>query len=158
MTDPEIAAMSAVHKTLEGLEPSARQRVLEWVAKRFELSVKTGTAGVFSADPSASFSTFAELMEKARPVLEKDKALVGGYWLQIVRGNEFFGSEPLNYELKNTGHGLKNVTDCLSRLIDEKPQLVLQLRKTGTAKQARKTYKLSLAGIKRVEEMMSQPE
>lgn len=60
----------------------------------------------------------------------------------------------MNTALNNLGHKLANVTVSLSVLIEAKPQLVLQLRKSGKSKQARKTYKLSVAGIDRVKEMI----
>ena len=36
-----------------------------------------------------------------------------------------------------------------------KPQLAIQLKKSGNAKQARKKYKVTKAGIAKVEEMMA---
>jgi hypothetical protein len=61
----------------------------------------------------------------------------------------------LNRELKNLGHEVGNITRALQGNIDEKPALVLQLRKSGGTKQARKIYKLSVAGIKAVEARLS---
>lgn len=155
MQDPELEAMAAVFATLDRLDPEMRKRVLDWALSRFRTSegsnLQTSTPGEASV---FRYVTFAELFEAASPKLEKDKALVACYWLQSTQGVEQFGSEPVNSELKHVGHGLKNVTDCLSRLMDEKPQLILQVRKSGTSRQSRKTYKLTTAGLRKVESMV----
>jgi hypothetical protein len=52
------------------------------------------------------------------------------------------------------GHGLINITAALDDLREAKPALVLQVGKSGKSRQARKTYKLTIAGIKSVEEMI----
>ena len=59
-------------------------------------------------------------------------------------------------ELKNLGHGVGNVTRAFSALITQRPQPVVQTRKSGSSKQARKRYKLTTVGINRVEEMVKE--
>jgi DNA-binding PadR family transcriptional regulator len=44
---------------------------------------------------------------------------------------------------------------ALGTLIKQKPSFVLQLRKSGNTKQARKSYKLTEAGIRAVRNMIS---
>ena len=56
--------------------------------------------------------------------------------------------------MKDLGHGVGNITDALTALKEERPALILQLKKSGTSKQARKTYKLTQEGIRRVQGMM----
>jgi hypothetical protein len=56
--------------------------------------------------------------------------------------------------LKNLGQGLANITNAIDGLRNQKPALVLQLKKSGKSQQARKTYKLTVAGIKAVEVMI----
>ena len=43
----------------------------------------------------------------------------------------------------------------LEKLMKARPQLVIQLKKTGTSRQARKTYRLTTEGTRRVEAMVS---
>jgi len=57
--------------------------------------------------------------------------------------------------LKNLGHGIGNVTRACSALIAEKPALLMQVKKAGSTKQARKQYRLTTAGIQRVREMLA---
>jgi len=58
--------------------------------------------------------------------------------------------------LKNLGHPIANITSAFNNLKARKPATVMQLKKAGTTKQARKTYKLTLAGKSAVEAMVHQ--
>jgi DNA-binding PadR family transcriptional regulator len=78
-----------------------------------------------------------------------------GFWLQECLHHEEWEGFAINSELKHLGHGLKNVTDALNALIDHRPQLVVQLRKSGKTKQARKRYKLTAEGARKVRQMVS---
>ena len=100
------------------------------------------------------FEAFAELFEATNPSTEREKGLVAAYWAQICQAQPSFGSQALNDALKDLGHGVGNITDALSALKDERPALLLQLKKSGTSKQARKTYKLTQEGIRRVQSMI----
>ena len=48
---------------------------------------------------------------------------------------------------------MPNITSALDDLIEVRPQLVIQLAKAGTSKQARKRYKVTVAGAKKVQEL-----
>lgn len=163
-----MAALQAVYQILEPFEEEVRERVLISVATMLGISA-TGTKSRSSGikemlgdknhvdennENSSEYNSFAELYAKADPTLNSDKALVAGYWLQVCEGAENFSGFSINSELTNLGHRIANVTDALSSLIKMKPQLVLQLRKTGKSRQARKTYKLSKSGIDKVKEMI----
>ena len=158
--DAEIAAMSAVAKALEPLDELVRRRVIGWAASRFgsqipapsrSLEKETNPTG---ESARAEFESFAELFDAADPKTDKDRALVAAYWAQICQSQATFPAQTLNASLKDLGHGLSNVTVALDGLKDEKPALILQLKKSGTSKQARKTYKLTVEGAKRVRQML----
>jgi hypothetical protein len=164
--DPEIQAMERAYAALDPLTPEARQRVLEWVAGRFDLTfshpqqpAKGGGEGNGSGEAhgkgSTDFETFAELFDAVGPKTDPERALAGGYWHQVVQGAESFQAQPINTELKNLGHAVGNITDALSSLKERKPALVLQVQKQGSTKQARKVYKLTAAGKRRVSEMLN---
>lgn len=158
--DDELKAMKTIIQALEPLDMAARARVLAWAAGRFQIAHLGQAAGLPRIGLKSwqhgqiQPASFAELFDMAQPGPEKEKALVAAYWTQVIEGNESFGSQSLNFELKNLGHGVGNITDALSQLLRERPALVLQLRKSGASKQARKTYKLTQAGIERVHEMI----
>ena len=154
--DQELTAMTAIARALEPLDEGARSRALGWAAAKFGLSVAATSRGTPAASTPAStqeFTEFAELFAAADPKTDKGRALVAAYWTQVCENQANFPSQSLNAKLKDLGHGIGNITDALDALKDEKPSLILQLKKSGTAKQARKTYRLTQEGVKRVMQM-----
>lgn len=166
--DLEFVAMKTVFAALEPLDDDARARVVSYVVSRLEISVTAPvskasvaveeTAPVLPSpgEVAAKFSNFAELVAAASPKSTADKALLAGYWLQVYEGKQNFDGFAANTILKHLGEGLANITNAIDALKNQKPQLVLQLRKSGTTKQARKTYMVTAAGIKAVENMISE--
>lgn len=164
MANDELGAMQIIAGAVEPLTEAERKRVISWVIDRFEINglerigSKLNQSRTAPAEERIDFGSFAELFDAANPKLEKEKALLAAYWVQICQAHENFGSQALNTELKNLGHGILNITDALSQLISDKPALILQLKKGGSSKQARKTYKITEAGIRWVRSKTSQGE
>lgn len=161
--DSEIKAMSAVAVAIENLENDARARVLLWAIGHFGIGVaglkatrhSLAAGGESSVSRSTGeYETFAELFSAVHPRTEKDKAMVAAYWVQVSQGAGSFQSQSLNDALKDLGHQIGNITEALNQLKASRPALVLQLKKSGSTRQARKTYKLTQAGMTRVEEMI----
>lgn len=168
--DPEIEAMSKILIALEGLGSPAQVRVIKWINDKLNLPPLVGVAPVegervlgaskrlggtaVQSDPGL-FRDFADLFDAANPSTDVEKALVAGYWVQFGQGNPDFASQSINDELKRLGHPVSNITRALSGLIDVRPALVQQLRKDGGTKQARKTYRLTNAGQRKVDQMSS---
>jgi hypothetical protein len=163
--DEEFAAMETIYKVLDPLSDEARSRVLAYILDRLEITSGTGRtkADVAHEDEAQlvqeqaqapKYGSFAELFDASAPSGSSDKALVAGYWLQVCGGADSFDGLSANRELKNLGHGLGNVTNAIEALRKQQPALALQLAKAGKSQQARKTYKLTVAGIKAVEAMI----
>jgi hypothetical protein len=163
--DLEIGAMSQVASALADLDDGARARVLEWALKRYDVKLRPargasggggngGRGSVGDGFISQEFDVFADLFDAASPKTETDRALVGGYWFQVVQGSADFGGQAVNDALKDVGHGVSNITNALSKLQNRKPALVRQVAKSGRSQQARKKYKLTTAGISAVQKMM----
>lgn len=161
--DDEINAMSQVAAALSPLDDGGRNRVLQWAMSRYRGKNHGLLRGLMDGGAPEEgrpggplqFETFAELFEATHPATEREKALVAAYWAQIGQSQPSFGSQTLNDDLKDLGHGVGNITDALTALKEERPALILQLKKSGTSKQARKTYKLTQEGIRRVHAMIS---
>ncbi len=164
--DPEINAMSKVAEALEELEDDARNRVLKWATDRYNVkdinqkSLLDGSGSTGDGDPngenstSEEYETFAELFAEASPSILAEKVLVAGYWHQVVCGESHITSASLNIDLKDLGHAVKNISEKFDALKGMKPQLAIQLKKTGTNKQGRKQYKITKSGIDKVKEML----
>jgi hypothetical protein len=97
-------------------------------------------------------------VDAADPKTDRARALVAGYWQQVCEGQPSFAAQSLNTNLKNLGYRLSNITVSLEGLKSDRPALVLQLKKDGTSRQARKTYKLTHEGIRRVETMIAKED
>lgn len=174
MTDQatkEFDAIKSVHEALVPLKEEGRARVLMYIASLLGIDARalgaksTGNGedvadeaeeaeADLAAKEAPTFSTFAELYDAAGPKTNSEKALVVGYWLQVCLEAEHFTAAAANKELAHLGHKVSNITAAIDDLKKQKPALALQLKKSGSSQQARKTYKVSHAGVKRVEEMI----
>jgi hypothetical protein len=160
--DPELEAMTAVAKAIEKLDPDAKRRVMSWVSERYDIPVKKPMAKAREQDSNegggdvdvAALSSFDELFDAADPQTSADKALVAAYWFQVHENNEEFDAATLNIELKNLGHQSKNITRDFDALIAKSPRYAMQVKKSGSTRQARKKYKLTREGIRAVERML----
>lgn len=160
--DNELEAMQAVHAALADLDEPARARVVAWAASKFEIqpaAVKlTGQSGAHVEDNDAgdrAFADIGDLVDAAQPSDGPERALVAGYWFQEIEGRDGWGGGDVNNALKNLGHPLANVTKTLNSLRGRKPSLVMQVGKSGRSAQARKTYKLTTAGVREVTKMLA---
>lgn len=80
---------------------------------------------------------------------------MAAYWVQAVQGHDKWQSTALTAELKNLGHAIPNITDALTSNIEKKPQRIIQLQKSGSSRQARKTYKVTHEGLIYVQGMLA---
>ena len=81
---------------------------LEAERKRPEEGVKAG-----NAQPTGlhSSSRLRELFDNTKPQTNGEKALVAGYWIQVVQGVEELTAHAINSELKHLGHGVSKYYD-----------------------------------------------
>ncbi len=167
--DPEIAAMKQIGAALAKLkdENGGRARVLRWAVGKYgskpsQSPVRTQGQAFLSLDVDTetaseprTWQDFPTMFNAADPQTDPERALVAGYWFQVVKASDDLHGQQLNDELKHMGHGIGNITDALSSLMERRPQLVMQTRKSGTARQARKKYKLTTEGVRFVEQMLA---
>lgn len=156
--DPELKAMGLIGQLLDELSDDAKQRVLQWAANRYLPLAKIGASFSQGSKPNAAsedqpFEDLPALFEATNPTTDVDKALVVAYWFQQIQQNQDFASQIINSELKHLGHAVSNITSAFTSLMNNK--YALQVRKSGKSQQARKKYKLTLAGIKKVQEMIA---
>lgn len=158
-SDSEFEAMQSVFNALKSLDEGAQGRVVSYVTSRLGLASKGGHSNSSSSsgdsspkfDEQAGFEEFGELFDAFDPNTDAERALVAAYWSAVFEKEDSFDSQSLNTMLKNLGHGLTNITRALGTLSGQKPALVIQTRKSGTSKQARKTFKITRSGISNVE-------
>ena len=169
----EISAMAQIESSFSAMDDSTRQRVLLWAASKFgvvlappTVTAPSGTRSstqpaVAPASPGtvpasdASYNSLADLYDAAGASSDQDKALVGAYWLQFHENASDIESQAVNTLLKHLGHGIGNITRAFDGLKSQKPALLVQTRKDGTSKQARKRFKVTTEGRKYVDRMLS---
>jgi len=162
MIDPEIKAIGEIAKALSELEDEQRRNVLLYVNARYsaQFPPRLRLAGAveppYAAHEPGQYADIGDFFDSANPQTEADRVLVTAYWVQVVEGAEDFESFPVNKHLKHLGHPVSNITRALDTMIGQKPRLILQTSKSGSAKQARKRYKVTREGIKRVQGMLAQ--
>src|SRR5690242_3808233 len=134
--ESETKAIGAIAGILDGLQEDQRGRVIRYVVERFNIAggqgnknLAGGSKVVSQVDPPAEFEDFASLVDATHPDTDAMRALVAGYWLQVCQGDPSFDAQSANTELKHLGHPSSNITMALGALINQKPALVLQLRK-----------------------------
>ena len=153
--------MNAVADALAELSSESIRRVLQWAGQFYQvrgaaapLTQRSGNGSVETgAGTVQTFDDVATLFDSANPQTASDKALVVGYWHQVLQGADDLDGYYLNKDLKHLGHPSSNITRDLDSLIARRH--VMQVRKAGSTKQARKKYKLTREGIKAVERMLS---
>lgn len=145
----ELAAMKTVAAALGGLrDDRARWRVLRWAMEHFPAPNQAG------ANDERAFGTLADLFAAVEPRREREKALVSAYWFQRQAPSGSFTAQEINKGLKDLGHRVANITGALGALAEQSPRLVAPLGKAGKARQARKTYRLTPAGMAAVTGML----
>jgi hypothetical protein len=168
MTDPdydpteEFEAMGSIATTLKKLPEEARGRVLEYMIKLFAkkqlitapAESDASTQETQRADDAQTFADFPSLFGAATTDTGTERALLAGYYLQVVKGLPDFDSFSANKELRHVGYEAANITRDFDNLMVRTPALMMQTKKLGSTKQARKQYRLTAAGINLVKEML----
>jgi len=162
MDDPEVKAIGDVTKALTSLTDEQRRNVLLYLNARYGGQVGQVRRPPVSTEPqpgvsaTSEFTDIGHFFDAADPKTEAERVLAVAYWLTAAEGEPEFESLPVNRHLKNLGHPVSNITRAFDSLISQSPRLVLQVSKSGGAKQARKRYKVTREGVKRVKAMLAQ--
>jgi hypothetical protein len=167
--DKEITAMATINAALVGLEAEVVPRVLRWVAERHKVSLtptsddakrkragstESGADNELTATTTQDFQHFGDLYDAADPSTDGERVLVAGYWFQVVQNQTELESQALNKDLKNLGHGVGHMPHAVDELMNTRPRLMIQIKKQGNTRQARRKFKLTAEGIKKVKEML----
>jgi hypothetical protein len=169
----ELQAMVQVEAALKALDEAEMTRVMQWAVARFGVhgpskkvengvnasrsSVGTGPSLGVVPDAGGAYTEFATFYDAANPKSDADKALVSAYWIQFHENNPDVESQSVNNQLKHLGYAIGNITRALEALKMLKPALIVQTRKEGSTKQARKRFKVTSEGKKAVQALIDAP-
>jgi hypothetical protein len=166
----DLKALETILKTLEPLSEDERERVLRWASEKLGISqtVPGQTRGgpqkkaaaidaAFEKHPGG-FQDVGEFLAAASPASDADRVLCVAAYLQDISGwaDATLSGKQINDELKNLGHGVKNITDSINTLKARKPQHMIQTKKSGKSKQAWKEYRVTRAGVEHAYRLISE--
>lgn len=157
--DPEIRAMVSISAALDGLRSAEKKRLLNWVVEKYDPKY----ASVVPSPPQVSspprpklekpdkaplqFDAFADMIASLNPTTTFEKSLVCGYWLQVIRGADYWSDVQVANLLKGTGENPENVKRQLETLRHQQDPYVEPVVLQGKPRSDRKLYKLTDAGI-----------
>ena len=98
----------------------------------------------------------ASLLGRWTPTTMSDKALLGAYYLTRAQGEDTVTSQAINSELKRNGLAISNITRAIEANMRPDRPLMVQEKKMGSTKQARKQYRITPAGVETVERKLQQ--
>lgn len=168
----DLKALETILRTLEPLSQDERERVLRWASEKLGIQqAALGRAGggplkkiaaidaAFEKHP-AGFQSVGEFLAAASPTSDADRVLCVAVYLQDFSesSDATLSGKQINDELKNLGHGVKNITDSINTLKARKPQHMIQTKKSGKSKQAWKEYRVTRAGIEYVYRLISEDD
>jgi hypothetical protein len=165
----DLKALEAILRALEPLTGDDRTRVLRWASEKLGLQQPTGHGSggklqrstpldaAFEKHPGG-FQDVGEFLAAASPASDVDRVLCVAVYLQDFNESPDVGlsGKQINDQLKNLGHGVKNITDCINTLKSRKPQHMIQTKKSGKAKQAWKEYRVTRAGVEYAYRLISE--
>lgn len=158
------ALLDEINDAISGYDPVLKERardiLLRSALPEFERAGEEGRgvpappSGEATPPASRAPATLRELAREAPPRRASESALLGAYFLSVVRGQELLGSQAINAELKRADLVVSNITRAIETNTHARPPLMEQVKKLGTTKQARKQYRITEAGIDRVEQRL----
>jgi ribosomal protein L23 len=154
--------LDEINAAVSSYDPVMKEQARDILMKRaFGVASMPRESAVPLADASSSKGEeadqvqFNSLIEKWSPTTQADWALLGAYYFQRIVGQQNVTGLQVNKELKQHGYGVTNVTDCFTINMDADPARMLQTKKSGKSKQAKKLYLVTTAGIKYVEDRLN---
>ncbi len=151
--EPELQAMTVCFDALKDLDNSSQLRVIKWLKGKLNLgslgqSDEEKIVATLAGDSFNNYPAVADFFSACNPQTEPDKVLAVATYLQTKENLSELTGLQIQKELKNLGHGVSNITVFIESLCSKKPKLMIQTRKDGKTRQAKKKYKVTIEGIK----------
>jgi hypothetical protein len=163
VVDKEAVAIQSIVSCFASLAVDEQHRVLAYVNLRYRNSEsgQPDSGGVQSQPEHAvaqkrrgHYPDAAALFEKTRPQSCSVRALIAGYWFQVIQAQEDFQSGALAGVVAELGHPTKNMTRDLRPLLTGAPKLMMQVGKSSGNGSHR--YRLTTAGVRDVENKIAE--
>jgi hypothetical protein len=171
------ALLDEINNAISGYDPVLKERARDILLDR-AFGVRAPRAGARpaeSGEPAASGEEaprrrgrprgstnvrrsgggISTLVERWKPETMAERALLGAYVLARGRPERTVTSQAINAELKRNGLPVPNITRAIESNLRARPALMVQKKKMGTTRQARKQYALTQEGVDVVESKLS---
>lgn len=152
--------LDEINRTISSYDPVLKERARDILIER-AFGGATATAAPAArprgrgrrdgAEEGEETPDLASLLARWTPTTMSDKALLGAYYLTRVRGESTVTSQAINSELKRNSLPISNITRAIEANMRPDRPLMVQERKMGSTKQARKQYRITQAGLDTVE-------
>lgn len=158
--DAEACAHVLISRAMRPLDDAALQRTVKWVVEKYHKAQSGKTTGTTSAleilqPPKPETGDLPTFFQKCNPSTYGEKILVAAYYHQEVQGLKEWDSRAVNRDLKQLGHKVPRIVEYIERLAEKSPALVIQTKKEGTTKQARKKYRVTDEGMSEVRALLA---
>jgi hypothetical protein len=98
------------------------------------------------------YDTVLDLFAEANVKKVSDKILLMAAYLQERLNFKEISSYDINFRLKRIGHGVQNISSSINGILKRKQReapLMMELKKEGASKQARRKFKVTDEGLKK---------
>ncbi|HEX2190784.1 MAG TPA: hypothetical protein VHG51_17885 [Longimicrobiaceae bacterium] len=153
--------LDEINGAISGYDPVLKEKARDILLERaFGGSMRSAAAARPRGRPRSESSgdgedgaggDLASLLTRWTPTTMSDKALLGAYYISRVRGDDTVTSQAINSELKRNGLAISNITRAIEANMRPDRPLMVQEKKMGSTKQARKQYRITPAGVEAVE-------
>lgn len=165
-TDSELTVMAECHKKMKHLTDEEKARVLDWLAKKFDIASTTlfqkktqssnASGGGESGNSLVDFTSLPDVFAVANVKTDQEKVLLASSYLQLKNGGADLTGREINQALKPLGQGVSNITNTITALMARKPKLMIQTHKSGKSRQAQKKYKVTTEGLAAAKKFLSE--
>lgn len=156
--------LDEINRAISSYDPVLKERARDILIERAFGTSSSASSGSTAAPASRSrgrprksdsdeggAEDLGSLLARWNPSTMSDKALLGAYYLSQVRGEDTVTSQAINSELKRNGLAISNITRAIEANMRPDRPLMVQEKKMGSTKQARKQYRITPAGVDAVE-------
>lgn len=171
--DSELEALNKINEAIRELPEDAKVRVIAWLINKY--SIHSGHSPVLTPkvltnvdthneqeniiEPDVmsitSYATAADLLAKCNPNKENEKILIVSAFLQAKNPTKDLTGYEVNHTLKNIGHKVNDFSHNIDSLMKRKPQLMIQTKKSGNTRQAKRNYRVTDEGMKEIERLVN---
>lgn len=104
------------------------------------------------------YDTVMDLFADAEVKKVSQKILLMAAFLQERQSFKEISSYDINFRLKRLNQGVQNISSSINGLLNRKPEVMVELERSGSSKQARRKFRVTIEGLKVAAGFLKSPE